>query len=146
MTHLSFWREYRVTHLINDAVTYRFIGVAPRQDEVALPGGEVGVRVRIVVNNPERFEQQIVGRVLLDTDDAVEVERVSPDVASEDLYVVRFEPLTMQRWKEMAADIACFDELEREITTEDELHLYYRGGWCPSSWLENPPTNDPQPV
>ena len=134
-TSLKFPEVYKVTISGEDVAPFSFVAMGVKQSDVFLPDGSVGVRLRYVVNNPDRFEHDIRGTVTHDAVGAVVVERFVEEVAlDETVYTYQFEPLTLENWKEM--DVAGADELLQELPDDAALQAYYWNDWVPAYWLE----------
>ena len=118
----------RAAEIIRDRTAYWVKrAMAVKETKTALPDGASGVVLLFRANNPERFEGRVIGRVVSDDGEGT-VEIVLKGDASR----VRFEPLTLERWKEMS--IIGQDELLAVIPDTETLIAYYWNDWVSDDW------------
>lgn len=129
MTSLLRTGAYRLAFLFSGSPTTFLIALAVKEVEALLPGGEQGVALSYCANNPVRFEQRLVGRVL--SDDGAGTVEVALTGGGEGT-TAKFEPLTLERWKQMS--IVDQDELLAVIPDTETLIAYYWNDWVSDDW------------
>lgn len=133
---LDFNSTRKLTISLDGDIVATFVAMAFKQREVPLPGGEMGIELRYIVNSPDRFEHVIRCIPVSGDHEHVVVEQVPNDPAiNENQFMFSFEPLTMAAWKSL--NVEGKDEMEAELSSEADLKNYYWSDWVPSYWTED---------
>lgn len=76
---------------------------------------------------------QIFGKVVKDEGGVVELEDLANPGHDDSVLLWVFEPLTLQRWHEMSAEISLYSVLKDQFASDDDLCRFYReqymDGW-----------------
>lgn len=132
---LQFNTVYRISSHGDGGSTPPFIGVGTRVRMYPLRNVLVPM-VQFRVNSPY-FEgkQFLAGRFTDEDGGVVDIEDLAAAERGKKRFY-RFEPLTLQRWAEMASDVVGFTTLSYDIATDDDLQNYYRSDYL-DDWWEN---------
>jgi len=96
----------------------------------AMPGG-----YEFAAASPN-WRHEILGRVVEEKDDTLAVldaVRVGNDGAP---VVWLFEPLTLERWRQMKAEIVGFDSLKADLVSTGDIQNFYMADCFPDGWTE----------
>lgn len=137
LPRLWFHGVYRVTWRQPGHKRRRYIGMAPLVRSCRLRGTRLGIRVRWIVNSPERREQRAIGMLYRRPNSVLVV--CEPDEFGVIRHVV-FEPLTRARFIAMRTEIGGHTDLSEVLVTDDLLRTYFWADWVPDYWHEYGPT------
>ena len=127
---------YKLTDLSGLVASAPSVAIDPKVREMYSPELDASVPfILYLVDNPISIGHSLAYQYLADSPDSTDVLDLARSKTAGGDVIWRFERLTVPLWKGMMDGVGGFAELEKSLTNDYDLHVFYLAAYVEDWWL-----------